>query len=83
MPPNLDPHAEAMGLLAMSAGLGSSVMAGQQSPEQAAAILRYHLDRILPPGWRVICAGAGGAGLMCWDAWESGRAAAGSACPTV
>lgn len=43
-----EPDAEAAGLLAMSAGLGTSVLLGQRTPDQAAAILRYHLDRLLP-----------------------------------
>lgn len=48
MPAHLDAHAEAISLLAMSAGLGSSVLAGQGSVDEALAIIRYHLDRLLP-----------------------------------
>ncbi|MFI6035954.1 TetR/AcrR family transcriptional regulator [Streptomyces sp. NPDC051315] len=44
--PGVDPGAEAVSLLAMSAGLGTSVLVGQRSPESASAILGYHLDRI-------------------------------------
>ncbi|MGW7821579.1 TetR/AcrR family transcriptional regulator [Streptomyces puniciscabiei] len=44
-----DPHAEAVGLLAMSAGLGTSVLVGQRDAESATAVLRYHLDRIFRP----------------------------------
>ncbi|CAM5266930.1 TetR/AcrR family transcriptional regulator [Streptomyces fumanus] len=41
-----DPHTEAVSLLALSAGLGTSVLVGQRSTESAAAVLSYHLDRI-------------------------------------
>ncbi|GAU70340.1 putative TetR family transcriptional regulator [Streptomyces sp. NBRC 110611] len=44
--PGMDAQLEAAGLLAMSAGLGTSVLAGQRSPESATAVLRHHLDRI-------------------------------------
>ncbi|MEV5546639.1 TetR/AcrR family transcriptional regulator [Streptomyces sp. NPDC052309] len=44
--PGADPQAEAISLLAMSAGLGTSVLVGQRSAESAAAVLSYHLDRI-------------------------------------
>jgi AcrR family transcriptional regulator len=44
----LDPDLEALSLLAMSAGLGTSVLAGQSSPEQAQAVIDYHLDRLFP-----------------------------------
>ena len=44
----LDPHLEAVSLLAMSAGLGTSVLAGQSSVEQAQAVIDYHLDRLFP-----------------------------------
>ena len=47
--PGVDPETEATGLLAMSAGLGTSVLAGQRTPESAAAVLAYHLDRIFLP----------------------------------
>jgi AcrR family transcriptional regulator len=49
MPAGLDARAEATGLLAMSAGLGTSVLAGQRSAEDALYVLHYHLDRLLPP----------------------------------
>jgi AcrR family transcriptional regulator len=48
-PAQLDPDAEALGLLAMSAGLGNSVLAGHSSAEQAQAVIDYHLDRLFPP----------------------------------
>ncbi|MEU8972136.1 TetR/AcrR family transcriptional regulator [Streptomyces monashensis] len=44
-----DTRTEAVGLLAMSAGLGTSVLVGQRDAESAAAVLRYHLDRIFGP----------------------------------
>lgn len=47
--PELDAAAEVAGLLAMSAGLGTSVLVGQRSSEAAAAVLRHHLDRIFGP----------------------------------
>jgi AcrR family transcriptional regulator len=45
-PAVLDPHLEALSLLAMSAGLSTSVLGGQSSPEQAQAVIDYHLDRL-------------------------------------
>ena len=44
----LDPDPEAISLLAMSAGLGTSILAGQSSVEQAQAVIDYHLDRLFP-----------------------------------
>jgi AcrR family transcriptional regulator len=44
----LDPDLEAVSLLAMSAGLGTSILAGQSSVEQAQAVIDYHLDRLFP-----------------------------------
>lgn len=38
---------EVVGLLAMSAGLGTSILAGQRDVEAARSILRHHLGRIL------------------------------------
>jgi hypothetical protein len=40
--------AEALSLLAMSHGLGTSVLGGQSSAEQAQAVIDYHLDRLFP-----------------------------------
>ncbi|MEV7617993.1 TetR/AcrR family transcriptional regulator [Streptomyces sp. NPDC089799] len=48
--PDTDPRAEAAALLAMSAGLGTSVLAGFRTPESAAGLLRHRLDRIFTPG---------------------------------
>ncbi|MEU1520250.1 TetR/AcrR family transcriptional regulator [Streptomyces sp. NPDC005811] len=44
--PGIDARAEAVSLLAMSAGLGTSILVGQRSPESATAILDLHLNRI-------------------------------------
>lgn len=44
--PGVDARLEAVSLLAMSAGLGTSVLVGQRSSESAAAVLEHHLDRI-------------------------------------
>ncbi|WSA81310.1 TetR/AcrR family transcriptional regulator [Streptomyces sp. NBC_01799] len=44
--PGVDIQLEAVSLLAMSAGLGISVLVGQRSPQSAAAVLNHHLDRI-------------------------------------
>jgi AcrR family transcriptional regulator len=47
-PVHLDPDLEAVSLMAMSAGLGTSVLAGQSSVEQAQAVIDYHLYRLFP-----------------------------------
>jgi AcrR family transcriptional regulator len=47
-PARLDPDAEALSLLAMSAGLGNGVLAGQFPAEQGQAVIDYHLDRLFP-----------------------------------
>jgi AcrR family transcriptional regulator len=47
-PSDLDPDLEALSLLALSAGLGTSVLGGQSSPEQAQAVIDYHLHRLFP-----------------------------------
>ena len=52
-PAPLNPDLEAVSLLAVSAGLGQSVLGGQSSPAQALAVIDYHLDRLFPhPGQR-------------------------------
>jgi AcrR family transcriptional regulator len=48
MPGPLDPDTEAISLMAMSAGLGTSVLADHSSPEQAQAVIDYHLHRLFP-----------------------------------
>jgi AcrR family transcriptional regulator len=48
MPGPLDPDLEAMSLLTMSAGLGTSVIAGHSSARQAQAVIDYHLRRLFP-----------------------------------
>ncbi len=47
-PAHLDPDLEALSLLALSAGLGTSVLGGQSSVEQAQAVIDYHLYRLFP-----------------------------------
>ncbi len=47
-PAHLDPDLEALSLLAMSAGLGTSVLGGQSSPAQAQAVIDYQLHRLFP-----------------------------------
>ncbi|SHN43485.1 TetR/AcrR family transcriptional regulator [Cryptosporangium aurantiacum] len=46
--PPADPRAEAVGLLAMSSGLATSVLGGVRSVDEALGVLRHHLDRVLP-----------------------------------
>ena len=48
MPGRLDPDLEALSLMAMSAGLATSVLAGQSSIQQAQAVMDYHLHRLFP-----------------------------------
>jgi AcrR family transcriptional regulator len=48
MPGRLEPDLEAMSLLTMSAGLSTTVLAGQSSVEQAQAVVDYHLSRLFP-----------------------------------
>ena len=48
MPDHLEPGLEALTLVTMSAGLGTSVLVAQSSVEQAQAVLDYHLDRLFP-----------------------------------
>jgi AcrR family transcriptional regulator len=49
MPPDLDAQVEAVSLMALSAGLGTSVLGGQTAVDEALAIIGYHLDRLLGP----------------------------------
>ncbi|MEU7165326.1 TetR/AcrR family transcriptional regulator [Streptomyces morookaense] len=44
--PAMDPRIEAVSLLTMSAGLGTSILVGQRSPQSATAVLQHHLDRL-------------------------------------
>ncbi|AJC61190.1 TetR family transcriptional regulator C-terminal domain-containing protein [Streptomyces sp. 769] len=44
--PGVDARIEAVGLLALSAGLGTSILVGQRSARTAADVLDRHLDRI-------------------------------------
>jgi hypothetical protein len=43
-----DPDLEALSLMTMSAGLGTSVIGGHSSVEQAQAVIDYQLSRIFP-----------------------------------
>ncbi|MGW0711176.1 TetR/AcrR family transcriptional regulator [Streptomyces sp. NPDC002643] len=44
--PGVDAHLEAVALLALSAGLGTSVLVGQRSAESAVEVLDNQLDRV-------------------------------------
>lgn len=44
--PGADVRLEAVSLLALSAGLGTSILVGQRSAQSAVAVLNHHLDRI-------------------------------------
>ena len=48
MPADLDPDLEALSLMTMSAGLGTSVLGGHSSAGQAQAVIDYHLHRLFP-----------------------------------
>ncbi|MFB7614631.1 TetR/AcrR family transcriptional regulator [Kitasatospora sp. NPDC056181] len=49
--PRMDARQEAVVLLAVSAGLGLSVLLGQRTADDATAVLHYHLGRLFPgPG---------------------------------
>jgi AcrR family transcriptional regulator len=54
-PAHLDPDLEAISLLAMSAGLGTSVLGGQSSPAEAQAVIDYQLDRLFPASRPALC----------------------------
>jgi AcrR family transcriptional regulator len=47
-PASLDPDTEAVSLIAMSAGLATSVLGAQSSAEQAQEVMDYHLRRLFP-----------------------------------
>ncbi|XVU29055.1 TetR/AcrR family transcriptional regulator [Actinoplanes sp. CA-054009] len=47
--PTADPEITAAALLALTNGLGSSVLGGQRDGRDALAILTYHLDRLFHP----------------------------------
>ncbi|MEV4744676.1 TetR/AcrR family transcriptional regulator [Streptomyces sp. NPDC049555] len=46
VPEGTDVRTEAITLLALSAGLGTSVLVGQRTVESATTVLRHHLDRL-------------------------------------
>jgi AcrR family transcriptional regulator len=52
VPTHLDAGLEALSLMAMSAGLGTSVLVGRSTVEQAQAVLDYQLDRLFPASGR-------------------------------
>ena len=56
-----DPALTAAGLLALTNGLGASVLGGQRPAEEAVTILRYHLDRLFA------CSTTGGAATTTLD----------------
>jgi AcrR family transcriptional regulator len=47
-PADLDPDLEALGLMSMSAGPATSVLAGHSTPDQAQAVIDYQLRRLFP-----------------------------------
>jgi AcrR family transcriptional regulator len=47
-PTHLNADLEALSLMAMGAGLATSVLVGQSSVEQAQAVIDYHLHRLFP-----------------------------------
>jgi AcrR family transcriptional regulator len=47
-PADLDPDLEALTLMTMSSGLGTSVLAGHSTPDQAQAVIDYQLRRLFP-----------------------------------
>ncbi|MEU9504527.1 TetR/AcrR family transcriptional regulator [Streptomyces sp. NPDC048196] len=50
--PGLEPRLEASSLLALSAGLGTSILVGHRTPDSATAVLRHQLDRIFAAAGR-------------------------------
>ena len=50
MAPGLEPAAVAAGLLALTNGLGASVLGGQRTAGSAEGVLRYHLDNFVFTG---------------------------------
>lgn len=44
--PGIAARTEAIGLLAMTATMGTSILVGQRTPESAISVLAHHLDRI-------------------------------------
>lgn len=60
----LDPDLEALILMAMSAGLATSVLAGQSSAGQAQSVIDYHLDRLFPASGTALRASAGDSGQV-------------------
>jgi AcrR family transcriptional regulator len=63
-PAGLDPAMEALSLMSMSSGLGTSVLAGHSTPEQAQAVIDYQLRRLFPslPGYPATASRSGRGG---------------------
>lgn len=49
LPPDRDAATEAARLLSLSHGLGTGILVGRHTAEDAQAVLRYHLDRLFGP----------------------------------
>ncbi|WP_416566236.1 TetR/AcrR family transcriptional regulator [Nocardia testacea] len=47
--PGMNPSQEAARLVALTNGIGTSILAGQHTPDTATALLRYHLDQLFTP----------------------------------
>ncbi|WFE19307.1 TetR/AcrR family transcriptional regulator [Solwaraspora sp. WMMD937] len=47
--PDADPALEASRLIALANGLGTGLLVGQRTPEEATAVLHYHLDHLFDP----------------------------------
>ncbi|ORM38078.1 TetR/AcrR family transcriptional regulator [Williamsia sp. 1135] len=46
LPPTVDPDTEAARMVAFEHGLGAGILIGQHTSDDAASLVRYHLDRI-------------------------------------
>jgi AcrR family transcriptional regulator len=73
MPVHMDPDLEALSLLTMSAGLGTSVIAGHSSVAQAQALIDYHLHRLFPASRPALCRPTRAS--SCRTTWEMGAEA--------
>ncbi|MGW6334663.1 TetR family transcriptional regulator C-terminal domain-containing protein [Nocardia rhamnosiphila] len=47
--PGLNPSQEAARLVALTNGIGTSILVGQHTPDTATALLRYHFDQLFTP----------------------------------
>jgi hypothetical protein len=71
---HLNPNLEALSLLAVSAGLGTSVIAGHSSSGQAQEVIDYHLDRLFPASGPTV-GGSANPGNVSGEDVENPRAA--------